>query len=135
MRHDQTPSESPHDALRDIKASRSMDGEQPITCRCLSGKSAVEGPQSALRTGTRASRQLTLEMTMQSKQRYAMDATQQSGQQGAIAEAPQRAARRRILDSLRRELMGPYGGPHERFSGEYPTSRYIVGRMAPVDQR
>jgi hypothetical protein len=31
--------------------------------------------------------------------------------------------------------MGPYDGPNETFSGEYPTSRYIVGRLAPIDQR
>ena len=31
--------------------------------------------------------------------------------------------------------MGPYDGPNEQFSGEYPTSRYIVGRLAPIDQR
>jgi hypothetical protein len=50
-------------------------------------------------------------------------------------EAPTRAARSRIFDALRRELMGPYGGPNESFSGEFPTSRYIVGRLAPIHQR
>lgn len=45
-----------------------------------------------------------------------------------------RSARRRIVDALRRELMGPYEGPDERFSREYPTSRYIVGRLAPLNQ-
>src|SRR5262249_11196398 len=50
-------------------------------------------------------------------------------------EAPSRAARRRISEALQRELMGPYDGPHETFSGEYPTSRYIVGRLAPVDEQ
>jgi hypothetical protein len=31
--------------------------------------------------------------------------------------------------------MGPYDSPCEQFSGEYPTSRYVVGRLAPIDQR
>jgi hypothetical protein len=30
--------------------------------------------------------------------------------------------------------MGPYNGTKEQFSGEYPTSRYIVGRLAPFEQ-
>jgi hypothetical protein len=30
--------------------------------------------------------------------------------------------------------MGPYDGTDEQFSGEYPTSRYIVGRLAPFEQ-
>lgn len=52
-----------------------------------------------------------------------------------LSEGPVRSARTRIVETLRRELMGPYDGPNEQFSGEYPTSRYVVGRLAPIDQR
>jgi hypothetical protein len=52
-----------------------------------------------------------------------------------LSEGPLRSARTRVVETLRRELMGPYDGPNEQFSGEYPTSRYIVGRLAPIDQR
>jgi Helicase conserved C-terminal domain len=58
-----------------------------------------------------------------------------AGAPDTISEGPMRSARSRIFDSLRRELMGPYEGPNERFSGEFPTSRYIVGRLAPINQR
>lgn len=51
------------------------------------------------------------------------------------SRAPRRGSRQRIEETLRRELMGPYEGPLEQFSGEYPTSRYIVGRLAPIDQK
>jgi len=53
----------------------------------------------------------------------------------AVTEGPTRSARGRIVDVLRHELMGPYDGPDERFAGEYPTSRYVVGRLAPINQR
>ncbi|TGN73465.1 helicase [Bradyrhizobium yuanmingense] len=49
-------------------------------------------------------------------------------------DTKRRDARDRIVDILRRELMGPYDGAEEQFSGEYPTSRYIVGRLAPFEQ-
>lgn len=41
-----------------------------------------------------------------------------------------RLARERILNELRRELMGP-SEPEEVIT-EYPTTRYIVGRLAPA---
>ena len=43
-----------------------------------------------------------------------------------------RAARDRILESLRRELLGP-SDPRESIR-EYPTSRYIIGRLAPAKE-
>lgn len=42
-----------------------------------------------------------------------------------------RSARDKILFELRRELIGP-SEPDELIRGEYPTSRYIVGRLAPA---
>src|SRR5262245_44645165 len=41
-----------------------------------------------------------------------------------------RATRDRLVEALRRELLGP-SAPGEEIS-EYPTSRYIVGRLAPA---
>lgn len=41
-----------------------------------------------------------------------------------------RHARTRVVDELRRELMGP-SDLHETIDEEYPTGRYIVGRLAP----
>src|SRR5689334_12613922 len=41
-----------------------------------------------------------------------------------------RAVRSRLVDALRRELMGP-GEPDESIR-EFPTSRYLVGRLAPA---
>jgi len=41
-----------------------------------------------------------------------------------------RLVRDRLVDALCRELMGP-GEPHEEIK-EYPTNRYIVGRLAPA---
>ena len=41
-----------------------------------------------------------------------------------------RQARDRLVQALCRELMGP-GAPAETLR-EYPTSRYIVGRLAPA---
>jgi len=41
-----------------------------------------------------------------------------------------RRARDTLIQELRRELMGP-SAPDEVLSGEYPSSRYIVGRLAP----
>jgi hypothetical protein len=50
-------------------------------------------------------------------------------------EAKGRAARRRILDAMRRELIGPFEGDDERFQREFPTSRYVAGRLAPIEER
>ncbi|MGH7268854.1 MAG: hypothetical protein ACREJ3_00350, partial [Polyangiaceae bacterium] len=67
------------------------------------------------------------------------------GQQLAAASAPRvgcegiqpmsssnksRETRGRLVEALRRELMGP-GTPDEVIN-EYPTSRYLVGRLAPA---
>jgi hypothetical protein len=41
-----------------------------------------------------------------------------------------RLARQRLIEALRRELLGP-SGPQESIQ-EYPTTRYIVGRLAPA---
>ena len=43
-----------------------------------------------------------------------------------------RTARDRIVESLKRELLGP-SDPQESIR-EYPTSRYIVGRLAPAKE-
>lgn len=42
-----------------------------------------------------------------------------------------RFVRQRLVEALRLELMGPTD-PHETIQGEYPTTRYIVGRLAPA---
>ena len=42
-----------------------------------------------------------------------------------------RDARDQILSELRRELMGP-SEPEELIVGEFPTTRYIAGRLAPA---
>jgi len=42
-----------------------------------------------------------------------------------------RLTRDRLIEALRKELMGP-STPDEVISGEFPTSRYIVGRLAPA---
>ena len=47
--------------------------------------------------------------------------------------ASTRSVREHIADVLRRELMGP-GQPDEVLT-EYPTTRYIVGRLAPAESR
>jgi len=47
-----------------------------------------------------------------------------------MPESKKRNARGRILEALRRELLGP-SQPDEVIS-EFPTSRYIVGRLAPA---
>ncbi len=47
-------------------------------------------------------------------------------------ESVKRQARSRIMDVLKKELMGP-GEPEEVLEGEYPTNRYIVGRLAPAN--
>lgn len=41
-----------------------------------------------------------------------------------------RATRDRLVEALRRELIGP-SAPDEVIN-EYPTSRYLVGRLAPA---
>jgi hypothetical protein len=41
-----------------------------------------------------------------------------------------RQTRDRLLEALRRELMGP-SAPDESIQ-EFPTSRYLVGRLAPA---
>ena len=46
------------------------------------------------------------------------------------SENNSRLSRARILDALRKELMGP-SAPDEVIR-EYPTNRYIVGRLAPA---
>jgi hypothetical protein len=50
----------------------------------------------------------------------------------ASTEGPRRSVRRRIFEALKRELMGPTT-LDERIK-EYPTSRYIVGRLAPAQE-
>ena len=47
-----------------------------------------------------------------------------------MPDSSKRDARGRILDALRRELLGP-SDPNEVIQ-EFPTSRYIVGRLAPA---
>ena len=47
-----------------------------------------------------------------------------------MPDSSKRDARGRILDALRRELLGP-SDPNEAIQ-EFPTSRYIVGRLAPA---
>src|SRR5687768_10066663 len=47
-----------------------------------------------------------------------------------MGSAKSRLTRERLLESLRRELIGPTE-PTEEFR-EYPTTRYIVGRLAPA---
>lgn len=42
-----------------------------------------------------------------------------------------RVVRGKIVAELRRELMGP-SNPNEELHNEFPTSRYIVGRLAPA---
>lgn len=41
-----------------------------------------------------------------------------------------RMVRSRLVEALRQELMGP-SEPHETIP-EYPTTRYIAGRLAPA---
>ena len=48
--------------------------------------------------------------------------------------AAKRAVRDQMVDALRRELMGPWHPEDETDpSEEFPTARYIVGRLAPQD--
>jgi hypothetical protein len=48
--------------------------------------------------------------------------------------AARREVRERLVDALRRELMGPWHPNDETDpSEEFPTARYIVGRLAPQD--
>ena len=52
-----------------------------------------------------------------------------------MAEAqigPQRLSRQRMISALSRELMGP-SELDERF-GEFPSTRYIVGRLSPANE-
>lgn len=44
----------------------------------------------------------------------------------------QRQQRADIVDLLSCELLGPYDGPEERIGGGRPSSRYLLGRLAPV---
>ena len=45
-----------------------------------------------------------------------------------------REVRAQIVDALRRELMGPWHPDDDSDpSEEFPTARYIVGRLAPQD--
>ena len=46
---------------------------------------------------------------------------------------PRRSARSRIISSMEKELMGP-SEIEERFKGEYPSTRYIVGRLSPANE-
>ena len=48
--------------------------------------------------------------------------------------AAKRGVRDQMVDALRRELMGPWHPEDETDpSEEFPTARYIVGRLAPQD--
>lgn len=46
------------------------------------------------------------------------------------SDSKSRATRDRLVDALRRELMGPSSA--DELINEYPTSRYLVGRLAPA---
>src|SRR5690606_13392530 len=48
----------------------------------------------------------------------------------AMTSSNSRMTRDRLVEALRRELMGP-SAPDEIIN-EYPTSRYLVGRLAPA---
>ena len=51
-----------------------------------------------------------------------------------IEPAAKRDVRDQMVDALRRELMGPWHPEDETDpSEEFPTGRYIVGRLAPQD--
>lgn len=53
-----------------------------------------------------------------------------SPNEGGASASQSRSVRARLLQALRAELMGPTT-PDEAI-GEYPTSRYLVGRLAPA---
>ena len=48
-----------------------------------------------------------------------------------MPDSKKRDTRARMLGALKRELMGP-SDPNETLATEFPTSRYIVGRLAPL---
>lgn len=57
-----------------------------------------------------------------------------SNQAAASNPAAKRDVRDQMVDALRRELMGPWHPEDETDpSEEFPTARYIVGRLAPQD--
>ena len=52
----------------------------------------------------------------------------------AASSTAKRDVRDQMVDALRRELMGPWHPEDETDpSEEFPTARYIVGRLAPQD--
>ena len=48
-----------------------------------------------------------------------------------MPDSSKRESRSRILEALTRELMGPTS--LDETITEFPTTRYIVGRLAPLD--
>src|SRR5690606_35710296 len=48
----------------------------------------------------------------------------------SMPDSSKRESRARILQALGRELMGPT--THDEVITEFPTTRYVVGRLAPL---